>query len=442
MGASDMSPRYDDALPILVGIALSMDVDLSQDDLLVVRDASGRLGIVFKTPLESDDLAGRLRSELGAYGLSEPVLPSVLFEPMNQAGPRLVVLPIGDDGKYETVRLLDRRVVGMDWLGDFAPQPEGPPRLVFGSLKGGVGRSTALAVLAADLARHGRKVLCVDLDLEAPGVGSMLLGERPDDDRRPKYGVLDYLVENGLGGVEDEELFDHIGISHFANGLIHVLPAVGRVTDLHPANMVGKLSRALTENIGPNGRNSIAVQIRGMVDRFVDRDEYDVVLLDARAGISETTASTWLGVGARKLVLFGVDQPQTFQGYRYILGHLMQTLGVPDSDDWRARLTFVQSKAPNTASKRDAFRERLHDLCGEQLYDQDMGDDPGTLFNFAFGEHGLDVPHDATHVEYHPAYEAFDPLADEAVLDPQAYRGPFGAFLDRAWELVELERVP
>ena len=270
-----MSPRYDDALPILIRIAKSMDVDLADDDSIVVRDASGRLAVIFRTPPASNDLANRLRSELGAYGLSEPVLPSVLFETMDLAGPRLMALPVGDGGEYELVRLLDRRVVGMDWLSDFAPPSEGPPRLVFGSLKGGVGRSTALAVFAADLARHGYKVLCVDLDLEAPGIGSMLLREMPqEDDRRPKYGVLDYLVENGLGGIEDEDLFDHIGLSHFANGLIHVLPAVGRVTDNHPANMVGKLARALTEDVGPKGRSSIAAQIREMVDRFVSRDDY------------------------------------------------------------------------------------------------------------------------------------------------------------------------
>ena len=164
------------------------------------------------------------------------------------------------------------------------------------------------------------------------------------------------------------------------------------------------------------------------------------MLLDARAGLSETTASTWLGVGARKIILFGVDQPQTFHGYRYILSHLMQSLGVPEADDWRTRLTFVQSKAPNAASKRDVFRERLHDLCSDVLYDQDVGPEPWPAFNFAFSETGLDVPHDATHVENHPAYEVFDPLEDETVLNPEAYRGPFGDFLDRAWELVGLKR--
>ncbi len=40
----------------------------------------------------------------------------------------------------------------------------------FYSYKGGVGRSMALANVAALLARWGKKVLIVDWDLEAPGI--------------------------------------------------------------------------------------------------------------------------------------------------------------------------------------------------------------------------------------------------------------------------------
>ena len=42
--------------------------------------------------------------------------------------------------------------------------------VTFYSFKGGVGRSMALANVAVLLARTGKKVLCVDWDLEAPGL--------------------------------------------------------------------------------------------------------------------------------------------------------------------------------------------------------------------------------------------------------------------------------
>ena len=42
--------------------------------------------------------------------------------------------------------------------------------VTFYSFKGGVGRTTALGITAARLAQDGHRVLCIDLDLEAPGL--------------------------------------------------------------------------------------------------------------------------------------------------------------------------------------------------------------------------------------------------------------------------------
>lgn len=440
-----MTVRFDDALPNLIRAARSAGVDLASDDVAVVRDAAGRLGIGFRTKPPLATFHVHLRDTLGPYALSpSPVLSSLLFDALIEAGPTTVSILVAD-GDYQHVNFLDRRVVGADWLEDFVPPASGPPRMVFGSLKGGVGRSTALAVLAADLAAHGKRVLCIDLDLEAPGIGSMLLREAPEDDRRPKFGAIDYLVENGLGGVLDDELYDHIGLSHFGGGAIDVLPAVGRVTDANPTNMIGKLSRALTEEVTGSSRKSVSTKIRDMVDRFASRAEYDAILIDSRAGLAETTASTWLGVGAHNLLLFGVNQPQTFHGYRYLLGHMLQMAPPPDSpdrDDWRSRIGFVQGKAPFSPDEREQFRENIHDLCAEMLYDQDPGFAAEPVFNFSFDMTGPNVPHDVGIVEHHPLYDAFNPMANPLVLERDGYIGPFSCFLAKAWARMGLERLP
>ena len=434
--------RYDDSLPALIRAVRSHNLNLERHRAIVVRDTTGRLAIAFETERPPPAFNVHLREALGAYALQpDPVISPLLFQTLEEAGPSLVSIRV--DGIFSDIRLLDRRVVGMDWLADFALPAAGPPRLVFGSLKGGVGRSTALAVLAADLAGNDKKVLCVDLDLEAPGIGSMLLHENPDN-RRPLFGSLDYLVENGLGGTEDEELFDHIGISQFGGGSVHVLPAVGRVTDQNPANMIGKLAHAMTEDISATGRRALSVQIREMVDRFTARFAYDAVLIDSRAGLAETTAATWLGVGAKSLVLFGVDQPQTFEGYRYLFTHLVQSLGVaasPEQDDWRSRISFVQAKASSTSPEREAFREKLHRLCADVLYDEDEGPEAEPGFNFAFTDTGSEVPHDSTFIEANRSYDAFDPIQNGRMLAYDGYHGPFSAFLARAWQLLSLERT-
>lgn len=436
-----MAPRYDDALPTLIRITRAAGIELPTDGI-VLRDASGRLGLAFPARRKSGDLAAKLREALGGYALVEPILPSAMFPSLEAAEPRETFIPMGN-GDFAWIRLVDRRIVGADWLCGLAPPPIGPPRLVFGSLKGGVGRTTALAVLAADLAGHGKRVLCIDLDLEAPGLGSILLRSDEKDERRPKFGALDYLVEHGLNGIKDEELIDFIGTSHFADGSIKVLPAVGRITDEHPENMIGKLARGLIEEVGPDGRQSLAEKMRQMVDRFVEYEEYDAVLVDARAGLSEITAGAWLGLGARKLLLFGANQTQAFQGYRYVLAHLIQTLGAPeasDENDWRTLLTFVHGKAPSAGDGRLRFHDRLYELCVETLYDAEDEANRDWPFNFAIDETGPDVPHDAIFITYHPDYDAFAPLEEETVLREDVYRGPFGAFLERAWRLLGRQR--
>lgn len=61
-----------------------------------------------------------------------------------------------------------------------------PVTSVFYSLRGGVGRSTALAYTARILADRGRSVLCIDMDVEAPGLAA-LFGLEEHVGRTPEW---------------------------------------------------------------------------------------------------------------------------------------------------------------------------------------------------------------------------------------------------------------
>jgi len=91
--------------------------------------------------------------------------------------------------------LLDRQIIGQDWMRAPLQRETENPRVTFFGIKGGVGRSTALAIWAWQLARQGKKVLILDLDLESPGVSSTLLPA----DYLPDYGIVDWFVEDGVG---------------------------------------------------------------------------------------------------------------------------------------------------------------------------------------------------------------------------------------------------
>src|SRR5207244_1172274 len=75
----------------------------------------------------------------------------------------------------------------------------------FYSLRGGVGRSTALAYAARLLASRGHSVLCVDMDLEAPALAA-LFGK--EDEVRAGQGLVSILLALDQG--EEPDMVKHI----------------------------------------------------------------------------------------------------------------------------------------------------------------------------------------------------------------------------------------
>lgn len=109
----------------------------------------------------------------------------------------------------------------------------------FYSYKGGVGRSMALAHCAVELARRGRKVLIVDLDLEAPGQHCSSLF----------YSQFNLALEDGRGFLEFSRAYlrrEDEGLPKLAQYLVRSTteistlgkPAQGQI-DLLPSGNVG-----------------------------------------------------------------------------------------------------------------------------------------------------------------------------------------------------------
>lgn len=354
--------RFDDALPAMANLVART---LGQDALMsgvVLRDSTGRLAFFSSNELDEAttvQLRNLIELELGAYARSDRPIASIGDFGVSNilSDPAIVTV----QGGGCSLRLLDRRLAGADWLRFPSPASAPPSRFVFASIKGGVGRSTALVVTAAELAKQGLRVLVVDLDLEAPGLGAMLL----DDGTLPEFGVLDALVENGISGIDDSFLADLVGPSALGGGTgrIDVMPVLGRRSLAHPADVLAKLARAYLEDIRSDGAvASILDQVCSLIDRVADPIRYDVILVDARAGLHETSASALLGLGA-EVFLFGLDEPQTYQGFKILLAHLANFVapGKP-AEDWLNRFTIVQGKAPASSDKRAHFVEQCQQV--------------------------------------------------------------------------------
>ncbi|MEW6220238.1 MAG: P-loop NTPase [Thermodesulfobacteriota bacterium] len=164
-------------------------------------------------------------------------------------GATVYLSPLGACGAEPfCLRVLDRSLIGADWLRPpFAEAPAN--RLVLFGIKGGVGRSTAGAVLAWRLAQAGKRIVIIDLDLESPGVGTTLLSP----DQTPDFGIVDWFVEDAVGQADPRLLHDMVGFSPLVSGPgeILVFAAGGRPRPGY--SYLPKLARAYAE-VGTPGR--------------------------------------------------------------------------------------------------------------------------------------------------------------------------------------------
>ena len=430
-----MPVRFDDSFSALVK-ALEPHVDAAFiEGGVALRDASGRLTFFAPRAAASEDehslLSEALTKALGAY--ARPDRPIVFADDPGAA--RILSstqrVPIVVDDRF--CQLLDRRIVGAAWLDAPAPLATRPPRVVFATLKGGVGRSTALAIAAADLARRNRNVLVVDLDLEAPGLGELIL----DGDRRPMFGAVDFLVENGLGGVPDGALQDFVGASALTSaggGRVDVVPALGARSAEFPQNVLPKLSRAMIEDVTEAGSVSVAQQISTMIERLTAAGGYDVVLIDSRAGLSELAAPAVIGLGATVL-LFGTAQKQTIEGYRALFSGLQllaqRDLAEGREADWRGALRPVYAKSSQDPKIGQRYLDDLYELYSEHLYDAETegteGLDVESLLRYPREDRA--APHSPLVIPFNPTFIDFDPSRIPEQLSQSFYEQTYRSFL-------------
>ncbi|MDK2408094.1 AAA family ATPase [Aphanizomenon sp. PH219] len=221
-----------------------------------------------------------------------------------------------------------------------APQRElSLPRTVtFYSFKGGVGRTTALTHVAWILAMRGRKVVAVDLDLEAPGL-STAFNLQP----QPKYGIVDYFYERSYlpegikPNISITEIFGEVRIPN-AKGRLFVVPAgclsldyISKVDDLHANTVIDG-----DQNLWTVFKRKIYEQLKP-----------DVILIDSRTGINQWGALSLIQA-ANEAIIFLFPNEQNKQGIELLLRSLNTLKNLS--------INFVFSPVPDV-SKLDKVNE-------------------------------------------------------------------------------------
>ncbi|MBO1419147.1 KGGVGR-motif variant AAA ATPase [Streptomyces sp. FH025] len=378
--------RFDEARPLALAVAL--DAAASGVDVLVVRDIFGRLALLLddrSCKVETADQEvwrERIISTLGRYAADRPLLlASGLFQPDAYfASPRAAaeLRYVAAPGQG-SIRWLDNTVVGADWARVSTPEAESggvrTARTALYGFKGGVGRSTATFMLAKHLAKKGNCVLVVDLDLESPGSGPLLVTE----DQLPAYGIIDQLVESALGNEEGLDLVAQA--THFQlqdNGELWVAPARGRGVPGTEYAYVDKLNRVYADVPGHGGgtfADRLEAAVRACEDAVARESRRpDVVLLDSRAGIHDIAAVT-ISRLCDLALLFGSDNGQTWAGYRDLFSAWLSS---GQAKEIREKLRMVASMVPGADGPAylETFRDHAWE-CFSVLYDDLIDGDTG-----------------------------------------------------------------
>jgi cellulose biosynthesis protein BcsQ len=233
--------------------------------------------------------------------------------------------------------------------------------VTFYSYKGGVGRSMALANIAFELARMGKKVLMVDWDLEAPGLEKYFSNYSIDNSGA---GLLPMLFD-----VDNETLPDYNQYLWF----VHIDSLI-KISFLHsgrekdPNNYSSKL-----ENFD---WNDFFIQQGGGV--FLEklrsqwRKNYDIVLIDSRTGLSDSSGICTILLPDIIIPMFTANN-QSLYGVRDIMRYVqsarqklandrMALTILPVPTRFGTRVEFVESQ-----KWLDLFSEALKEFYSDWL---------------------------------------------------------------------------
>ena len=433
--------RFDEAALSAIQIAEDWAMEHGED-VVVVRDLLGRNAIAIPSMPDEAELAGlkaRLESECQPFVGGDPVIrlgemfaPELILQSPDRGPAPFTVSPSG------RVSVLERGTVGAEWLNP----SEAPTmrRVTLYGFKGGVGRSTATFALARHIAQTGRVVLVIDLDLESPGISSMF---SPTLEGLPEHGILDHLVEHGVGNANGLDLVaQSSAVGQLdGNGEVWFSAAAGRPRP--DFSYLDKLNRAYLD-LPPNaafnrGQLSFGARIEAAVSacetQVAQRSRKpDVVLLDSRSGIHDVAAVAITQLSGLSL-LFATDNPQTWQGYGELFARWQTRLPPASRTALRDRVQMVAALVPQAdrAQYLRDFADRAQACFAGTLYDDELGEDDDA-FNFA--------PQDESAPHYPiPIHHSVDLIGVVPGVDPRWHEGgvinfAYADFLERATELI------
>lgn len=413
---------FDHVLERLVAACERWEHASSVSRWCAVRDLRGRIRVVIEPKAAPpgdarSQLEASLTSALGNY-FAPPVIATTDSAPDRRRLARAVLdraEPWSDAWVYDSTGGMvpalgvwlrfERRLSKIEWLEGGAPRPPWPltastPIVTFYSFKGGVGRTTALVACAWQLAQRGKRVAVVDLDLEAPGLGSTLGADTP-------RGVIDFAVDQMATGRADLE------------GMPSPARELGADADQILVFPAGRLGRSYLDKLarldfaastawqgGGRSESPTGEALRELIlaiGRSKPRPDY--IFLDSRAGLHDLAGLSLHGLAHVDVLLSKAGNP----GYRG-LDLAVEVLTSRRGADLSCVVVHAMAPLRGTPEARreaEEFRVQSYEIFRRHLYGRDDYEP-----EVVPGIESTEDPHSPWILHFDYALQRFETIAD------------------------------
>jgi hypothetical protein len=257
-----------------------------------------------------------------------------------------------------------------------------------------------------NLARAGKRVAAIDLDLEAPGLGPLLAGTSVE------YGVVDYLVEFFAAGRDFTPRIDDFVVVQNDPG---VIGDSGEPMRCVPAGRVGpsyleKLSRLDYELITGADTPSKS-PLTSLIKQLRSINEPEYILLDCRSGLHDLGGLA-IQCLSHLAIIFGLDSDASWDGLRLVVQRMRQS-----GTNCRCLTVHAMEPPPGDVRRqaRDRFLSMSYDIFMDEYYVDDDSKVPPNVDD-------QDAPHFPFRIAHNPALSGYQSLADVAeVLTMEPY---------------------
>lgn len=419
--------HYDEASKAIVAIATALLARPWLTRVAVVDDLFGTFhlllwlrGVEDSASLEAEwpGLEERLQIECGGFWAghrfvtsdAEPSPDHELCQRAWDAGEPWLGIDVG-------FRYVDRHRSRTSWFmplqapsGVDPAQPSGAQVVAFYSYKGGMGRTTVAAGYVLRQAKAGKRIVAVDLDLDAPGLGRLLNMER--DGAPNSWGTVDFLVEHRYKYPITE--YRHVCARPELVGdqPVDVFP-VGKIDHVY-LRKLAKIDFDIHDNESPQEH-----PIGLLLARIRSELQPDLIVVDCRAGLSPISGFM-LSPLADVHVIFSTASEQALDGLTRVvhrLGADRLRAGLP-----QAECVLVQAMLPSSGeAARRFFDARADDIFRNYYYyRRPIGIEELPVDDAIWTLEELDLPeapHRAIAIPYSPHLADLRDLADIDVLE-------------------------